>query len=139
MRLSIADPELFGVTDTSATVSFVVRDTGVPVDEPAHVLVDGEVRAVSEGTCGTRLVRVEGLAPGTTHRLEIVRVRGDERVAAGADAYFPGEATTLPAPTAEPVASFVTEAVPLTFGVGGLPDTRRHEVSVDVDGPHESS
>jgi len=108
MRLSIADPELFGVTDTSATVSFVVRDTGVPVDEPAHVLVDGEVRAVSEGTCGTRLVRVEGLAPGTTHRLEIVRVRGDERVAAGADAYFPGEATTLPAPTAEPVASFAT-------------------------------
>jgi 3',5'-cyclic-AMP phosphodiesterase len=108
MRLSIEDPELFGVTESSATVSFVVRNEVGVVDEPAHVLVDGELRALSAGTAGTRLVRIEDLRPGTTVRIEIVPDAGSERVPARTDAYFPGEATTLPPPTCEQVASFAT-------------------------------
>src|SRR5690606_25686362 len=60
MRLHLRDPELFGVTADSLTVSFRVADDAGPVDAPVRVLVDGEVRAVSEGG-GTRVVRIEGL------------------------------------------------------------------------------
>ncbi|HZR84109.1 MAG TPA: metallophosphoesterase [Candidatus Binatia bacterium] len=110
MRLAIRDPELFGVTETTATVTFVVAGPDGPVDAPARVLVDGVERAVSEGPAGTRLVRVDGLSPGTTQRLEIVpgargSAAGD---AASPDPYFPGDVTTLPAPTAKEVASFAT-------------------------------
>src|SRR5881396_1385085 len=38
---------------------------------------------------------------------------------------------------ADAVAGFVTKAVPIPSGVGGPPQGPRHEMSVDVDGPHE--
>ena len=75
VSLRIADPELLSVTADSATLSFVVEDDAGPVDAPARVLVGGEERALSAGARGTRLVRVEGLAPDAEHGLEI---RADE-------------------------------------------------------------
>jgi 3',5'-cyclic AMP phosphodiesterase CpdA len=50
-------------------------------------------------------VRVAGLEPGRRHVLDVV-ARGGAR--AVPDAYFPGEATTLPASAAREVASFAT-------------------------------
>ncbi len=105
MPLAIVDPELFGVTETGCTLTFAVHDASDPVDAPAEVLVDGEVRARSEGPAGTRLVRLDGLAPGRRHALEI-RAAGGAR--AVPDPYFPGEVTTLPAPSGRETASFAT-------------------------------
>jgi predicted phosphodiesterase len=101
----ITDPELFGLTESSLTLTFGVEDAGGPVAAPAHVRIDGELRAVSEGPAGTRSVRIEGLDPGTTHRISIETPGG---AAASRDAFFPGVATTLPAPRAREVASFAT-------------------------------
>jgi hypothetical protein len=104
MPLAIRDPELFGVSESGATLYFRVEDASGPVDAEAHVLVDGEVRVRSEGPAATRCVRVEGLAPGTRHRVEI-RVAGAR---AEPDEFFPEAFETLPAPRAEQVASFAT-------------------------------
>jgi hypothetical protein len=104
MPLAIRDPELFGVSESDATFYFRVEDASGPVDAEAHVLVDGEVRVRSEGPAATRCVRVEGLAPGTRHRVEI-RVAGAR---AEPDEFFPEAFETLPAPRAEQVASFAT-------------------------------
>lgn len=104
MELRIRDPELFGVSESSATLSFVVEDAAGPVDAPARVRLDGEVRSVSEGVRGTRLVRVEGLAPGTAHAVAVEA--GGERAAH--DAFFPERFETLPAPAAEEVGSIAT-------------------------------
>jgi hypothetical protein len=104
VALQIRDPELFGVGDDSLTLSFVVADASGPVDAEARVRVGGELRAVSQGG-GTRLVRVDGLAPGTEYAVEI-EVKG--AVPAAPDRYFPGRALTLPAPEAEQTASFAT-------------------------------
>jgi hypothetical protein len=104
MTVTIEKPEIFGVTESSLTVAFDLRDAGGPVDAPARVLVNGEERAVSEGGA-TRLVRVEGLPPATRLRVEI-RVTGAE--APARDAYFPDEVETLSAPRAREVASFGT-------------------------------
>ena len=105
MPLEIRDPELFAVTADSLTLSFAVADASGPVAARARVLVDGEVRAVSEGSAGTRHVRVEGLTSDAEHRVEIE--------AAGAPPveptrYFPGHARTLPAPRGKCVARFAT-------------------------------
>lgn len=105
MALRIRDPELFGLTESSATLYFRVEDGAGPVDAPAEVLVDGELRAVSEGPAGTRHVRVEGLDPGRSHRLEL-RVRGGEAAEPGP--FLPESFETLPAPRAREVASFAT-------------------------------
>jgi hypothetical protein len=104
MPLRIRDPELFGVTESSLTLSFVVSDGAGPVDAPARVRVGGEVRATSSGP-GTRLVRVEELAPGTEYEIEI-EVQGAD--APAPDRWFPGRAATLPAPVAAETASFAT-------------------------------
>jgi len=104
MPLRIRDPELFGVTESSVTLSFVVADDSGPVDAEARVHVGGELLATSRGA-GTRLVRVEGLEPDTEYLLEI-EADGAARVAP--DRYFPGRATTLPAPRAAETASFAT-------------------------------
>ena len=93
------------MTETSATFSFVVEDNAGPVDAPAEIVIDGRVRARSEGTRGTRLVRVEGLAPGTAQRVEI-RARGAE--APDYDRYYPETFETLPETSAQPVADFAT-------------------------------
>src|SRR5262245_35552793 len=104
MALRIRDPELFGVTETSLTLSFSVDDGSGPVDAPARVRIGGALRAESQGGA-TRLVRVEGLAPATEYEISI-EVDGAEPAAR--DRYFPGRALTLPAPTADETASFAT-------------------------------
>jgi predicted phosphodiesterase len=125
MALAIVDPEVFGVTADSVTLSFVVADGSGRVAAPARVLVDGETRVVSEGPAGTRLLRVTGLEAGREHRIDVA--------AAGAPSpapsrYFSGVARTLPAPRGRLVARFAT-LNDLHFGeprFGGtlLPDGR---------------
>ena len=104
MPPAIRDPELFGVTESSFSLTFSVEDGSGPVDAQAQVIVDGEVRAVSEGPAGTRHVRVEGLAAGTSHRLEI---RTGNAVAEP-DPWFAGSVETLPAASGAATASFAT-------------------------------
>ena len=98
-------PELFGVTESSFTLSWSVEDASGPVDAAASVLVNGEERARSEGPRGTRLVRIEGLEPKTRYEVDI-------RVAAVPpvehDAFFPGHVETLPGTDAALVGSFAT-------------------------------
>ena len=105
MPLRIADPELFGVTESSFTVSFRVEDAAGPVSAPACVILDGERRADCEGPADTRQLRIEGLAPGTAHRVEIETPGGEP---ARRDPFFPGSVRTLPAPRAAQVGSFAT-------------------------------
>jgi 3',5'-cyclic-AMP phosphodiesterase len=103
--LQIRDAELFGVTESSLTLSFAVADAaGRPVDAEARVRVGGEVRARSHGA-GTRLVRIEGLAPATQVD---VAIEADGAAPAAPDRYFAGNARTLPAPAARETASFAT-------------------------------
>lgn len=104
MPLSIRDPELFGVTESGATLFFRVEDAAGPVADEARVVVDSEVRDLSSGAAATRCVRVEGLAPGTRHSIEI-QVEG---ASAQPDEFFPGSFETPAAPRAEEVASFAT-------------------------------
>ena len=104
MPLQLRDAELFGVTESSLTLSFVVADAAGPVDAEVRVRVGGEVRARCSGA-GTRLVRIEGLAPGTEYE---IRIEADGAESPAPDAYFPGRARTLPAPRARQTASFAT-------------------------------
>ena len=105
MPVAIRDPELFGVTESSVTLTFRVEDGAGPVDAPARVLLDGAQRAVSEGPAGTRQVRIEGLAPGSRHRIS-VEVEGGEPAARSP--YFPESFETQAAPAAREIASFAT-------------------------------
>ncbi len=105
MRLSITHPELFGVTELGFALSFGVEDASGPVDAAARILVDGELRAVSEGSSGTRHLRVDGLEPGTRYRVEI-EVTGAEPPEH--HVYFPASVDTLPLARAACVASFAT-------------------------------
>lgn len=117
----IEKPEVFGVTESSVTIAFDVRDGQGPVDAEARVRVDGEVRAVSAGPAATRVVRIEGLEPGRSHRLSI-EVDGGE--APAPDPYFPETVETLPLPEAREAASFATLS-DLHFGelrFGGVVD-----------------
>jgi 3',5'-cyclic-AMP phosphodiesterase len=105
MPLQLRDPEVFGVTDTSLTVAFRVEDRAGPVGAPARVRVNGELRATSETGAATRVVRVEGLAPGAEQRVAI-EVDGAE--APAPDRYFPASVRTLAAPRARRTATFAT-------------------------------
>jgi hypothetical protein len=105
MPLSIRDPELFGVTESSVTLTFRVEDGAGPVDAPARVRLDGVECAVSEGPAGTRQVRIEGLEPGSRHRID---VEGPGSEPAPRSPYFPEWFETHAAPAAEQVASFAT-------------------------------
>jgi len=102
--LRIAHPELFGVTETGATLHFDVVDASGPVDAPARILIDGELRFTSEGSSGTRHVRIEGLAPGTSYRVAI-EAGG---VQAEPDDYFPERFETLAETAGKPVATLAT-------------------------------
>ena len=104
MTLSIRDPELFGVTESSVTLSFRVEDASGPVDAPARVLLDGAPRARSQGS-GTRHLRIEGLAPGTRHRIAIETAGGEP---AAHSPFFPESFETHPAPPGPELASFAT-------------------------------
>jgi predicted phosphodiesterase len=103
--LRILDPEIFGLTETSLTLTFAVSDGARPVDARAVVRVNGEARAISEGPAATRCLRIEGLAPDAEQRVEI-EVRAAEPAERGR--YFPDTVRTLPAPRAREVASFAT-------------------------------
>ena len=105
MGLAISDPELFGVTESSATFSFTVTDGSGPVDAPARISINGEERGFSEGVSGTRLVRIEGLSPDADHRIDI-QVKG--AAAIDPSPYFPQTFRTLPPAGAELVGSFAT-------------------------------
>ncbi len=105
MALTIVRPEVFGVSESSLTLAFTVEDGSGPVDAEARVTLDGEPRAVSAGTAGTRLVRIEGLAPATDTRIDI-EVAGAEPAAR--DRYFPESVRTLPRPDAALAGSFAT-------------------------------
>jgi hypothetical protein len=107
MSLRIGDPEIFGVTATSLTLSFRVDDAaagGAGVDAAARVRLNGELRAVSEGG-GTRLLRIERLEPDTEYRVAI-EVAGAE--SAAPDRYFPERVRTLPAPRSACTARIAT-------------------------------
>ncbi len=105
MALTIVRPEVFGVSESSLTLAFAVEDGSGPVDAEARVTLDGETRAVSAGTAGTRLVRIEGLTPATDTRIDI-EVAGAEPAAR--DRYFPESVRTLPRPDAALAGSFAT-------------------------------
>ncbi|MDH3687643.1 MAG: metallophosphoesterase [Myxococcales bacterium] len=101
----IVDPEVFGVTETTLTLTFRLTDQDAPSPDAARILVDGEERAVSEGATGTRQIRLTDLEPGTSYRIEIE--------APGAEApernpWFPEVVETMSSPGAEPVATFAT-------------------------------
>jgi 3',5'-cyclic-AMP phosphodiesterase len=104
MALRVCDPEVFGVTESSLTLSFRVEDAAGPVDAEARVRANGELRARAAGE-GTRLVRLEGLEPATAYRIEI-EVEG--AAAPQPDAWFPEQVETLPREPDAPVATFAT-------------------------------
>jgi predicted phosphodiesterase len=105
MPLTIRDPEVMGVTASSVTLAFRVEDAAGAVDALARVLLDGELRARSEGNAAVRLVRIEGLDPDTEYTLA-VEVDGAARPAP--DRYFPERVRTLPSPSARRTATFAT-------------------------------
>jgi hypothetical protein len=105
MTLRICHPELFGLTESSVTLTFRVEDEAGPVDAPARVLLDGVPRAASEGPAGTRHVRIEGLAAGTRHRVDIEAAGAEP---AARTPFFPESFETHPAPPGREVASFAT-------------------------------
>jgi Icc protein len=101
----IVDPELFGATESSLSLTFRLTHGDEPAGEAVRVLVDGEVRAVSEEATGTRHVRLEGLEPGSRYRIDLE--------ASGAPAperspWFPESAETLEQPSGPPTATFAT-------------------------------
>lgn len=105
MSPRIVDPEVFGVTETTLTLTFRLSDREAPADDAVRILLDGEERAVSEGVRGTRQIRLTDLEPGTAYRVGLE--------AAGAEApehnpWFPETVETLAAAGAEPVATFAT-------------------------------
>ena len=101
----IVDPEIFGVTDTTLTLTFRLEADGDPLAEPVRVELDGETRAVSEGTAGTRQVRLTDLDPGTTHE---VRLAANGAEPTEPNPWFPETVRTLDAPSGAPVATFAT-------------------------------
>lgn len=104
--LRIEKPEIFGVTESSLSLAFDVRDArGQASDAEARIVVDGELRATSRGPAPTRLVRVDGLRAGAAHRVSIAVDGAD---APAPDPYLPDVVHTLPAPGAREVASFAT-------------------------------
>ncbi len=105
MALHIRDPEVFGLTHESVTLCFRVVDDDGPVAAPARVRIDGELRAVSEGPAGTRLLRIDELPADRTLRLDI-DVAGAE--AAARDDAWPEQVRTLPKPSARRTATFAT-------------------------------
>ena len=97
--MSLHDPEVFGVTESSLTVAYRVDGAA-----ESEVLLDGEVQAVGIGP-GVQLHRIEGLDPDREYRVD---VRAPGATDAQHDGYFPETVRSLPAPRAEQVATFAT-------------------------------
>lgn len=105
MSVAVERPEIFGVTESSLSLAFDVCAGGEAVDVEATVLVNGEPRATIPGGEKTRFVRIEGLAPDSVQRVDVV-VAGaapPER-----NVYFPEEVETHAAPAVGEVARFAT-------------------------------
>ncbi|MED5261243.1 MAG: metallophosphoesterase [Myxococcota bacterium] len=106
MPIQVTQPELLGRSDSSLTLSFQVQDeTGRHVDSAARILLNGDLHATVDPSTPTRLVRIEGLAPGSNYTLEIEGEHGERALH---DEFFPHEAETLPAPTAREAATFAS-------------------------------
>ena len=105
MTLRIENAELFGVTESSLTLYFSVEADDGPIDAPANVRIDGEIRCVCEGISGTRRIEIDCLDPDTEYRIEIETSDGSPAIH---DDPFPATARTLPKPSGELVASFAT-------------------------------
>ena len=72
MTLHIDHAELLGVSDSTLTLSFQVRDASDSVTEAAaRVLVGDSVHILPPGEAPTRLVRIDGLSPATKYSIEI--------------------------------------------------------------------
>jgi hypothetical protein len=99
----ITDAEILGVTESTITVAFAVEADADPVG--ARVVVGGQVRATVAPASGVRLVRIDGLDPATEYD---VTIEADGAPAVELDYFFPGKASTMPAPVAAEVASFGT-------------------------------
>ena len=139
MGLTIRDPELFSVTESSATISFAVCDNRGGVDAAAEIRLNGAARARAGGGTGTRLVRIEDLEPASSYRIEI-EVAGAPP--AEHSRYFPESFETLPATRARETASFAT-LNDLHFGeprFGGTPleDGSYGEPKPDFPVAHET-
>ena len=96
MTRQIRDVELFGVTESSFTLSFDLREGDEAIDSEARIIVGGE-RHLVPATHGTRLVRIEGL-PADTALPVTIEAPGAEP--APPDAFFEGSVTTSPVPKA---------------------------------------
>lgn len=105
MPLTIRDPEIMGVTASTLTLGFRVEDGAGPVDAPARLLLDGELRARSESDGAARVVRIEGLDPDTEYD---VAIEVDGAASPQPDRYFPGRVRTLGSPGARRTATFAT-------------------------------
>ncbi len=119
MTVRVRNAELFGITESSLTLYFSVEADAGPIDAPASVRIDGEIRGFCEGIAGTRKVQIDGLDPDTEYQLEIETLDGSPAIH---DDPFPATARTLPEPSGELAASFAT-LNDLHFGeprVGGV-------------------
>jgi hypothetical protein len=103
MAVSIENPELFGVCESSLTLTFSVEDAAGPIEAEARILLDGNVGAESHGD-GTHQITIDGLDPGREYGIEIE----SNGISAAHSADFPAQVSTLPAPNAGEVASFAT-------------------------------
>jgi predicted phosphodiesterase len=104
MARRIRDAELFGVTESSFTLSFDVCEGDDSIETEARVVVSGELHRVAP-TRGTRLARIEGLPANTSLQ---VSIEADGAEPPEPDAFFDGRVTTLPESDAKQVASFAT-------------------------------
>ena len=101
--LSISEPKIFGVTESSITLVFGVSEVDRLIDAEATVRLNGSVREINKQP-GTRLVRIDDLEAATEYDIEIESGGG----VAEKNRYFPGTVRTLEAPSATQVASLAT-------------------------------
>lgn len=133
--LRIEKPEIVGVTESSLTLAFDVRSDGRPADAAARILLDGEVRAVSEGDSPTRFVRIEGLEAGHRYR---VSIEATGAAPTAPDPYLPETVETLPRPQARETASFAT-LNDLHFGELRFGGVLEEDGEFGADGPGSPS
>lgn len=114
--MRIATSELFGVTDTSATVCFQsVTDEEVPHPHDATVIVEAAVGGTghatychgkdTEASNGICLVRIEDLLPDTTYDL---RIQIDHHRAEPEEPFLPARFRTLATPPGALLATIAT-------------------------------
>lgn len=129
--MGIADAELFGVTDSTATLSFKTLDRGgEPCPQAVEIHLAGadgsaiEVDSDPESEA-PRLVRVEGLTPDTAYDLELA---SDDGPAPADGHYLPSGFRTLKSPPGDLLCSVATVS-DMHYGeeVAGLGPTGHEE------------